>query len=207
METAQSLEEASRKIQVRAANHRSSRPFLVALDGPAGSGKSHLGSILKKRARATVVPSDDFFAAQITDAGWDQRGPAERARDCIDWHRIRSEALEPLLAGESAAWYPFDFARGPLPAGGYALSPEPVRVPPSSLIVLEGAYSCRPELSDLIDLRVLVDAPMEVRHRRLADREEPEFLRKWHARWDSAEDFYFEHISPRRGFDLLVENG
>ena len=71
-------------------------PILVALDGPSGSGKSTLARLIAERLEAALIPCDDFLAAQITDAEWDARSPAERASDVIDWRRLRTEALEPL---------------------------------------------------------------------------------------------------------------
>jgi uridine kinase len=52
----------------------------------------------------------------------------------------------------------------------------------------------------------LVDSPVDVRHLRLALREDPEFLRCWHARWDEAEEYYFSEVRPRASFDLVVSN-
>src|SRR5712692_8004909 len=86
--------------------------ILVALDGPSGSGKSTLARIVAEELNATVVASDDFFAAEITDAEWDMRSPRDRAAGALDWRRLRCEALEPLLAGRSAQWQAIDFAAG-----------------------------------------------------------------------------------------------
>jgi hypothetical protein len=53
---------------------------------------------------------------------------------------------------------------------------------------------------------VLVAAPAEVRHRRLARREDAQFLAAWHARWDAAEQWYFAHVMPESAFDRVVRN-
>jgi hypothetical protein len=73
----------------------------------------------------------------------------ERARDYMDWRRLRSEALEPLLQGNAAIWQPFDLAAGVRPDGTYGISTEIVRCEPAPVILLDGAYSTRPELADL----------------------------------------------------------
>jgi len=73
------------------------------------------------------------------------------------------------------------------------------------VIILDGAYSARAELADLVDLSVLIDVPAVIRERRLAAREEPAFLAAWHARWDIAEAFYFTHLRPATSFDLIVD--
>lgn len=179
-------------------------PILIALDGPSGTGKSTLAAALAAATGAVVVPGDDFFAAEITAAQWDARDGSERARDAIDWRRLRREALEPLRAGRPAEWYPFDFAAGEREDGSYGMSAEVVRRDPAPVIILDGAYSTRPELADLIDLSILIDVPAAIRKQRLAGREAPAFLADWHARWDVAEAFYFSHVRPPESFDLIV---
>jgi uridine kinase len=171
------------------------KPFLIALDGGSGAGKSSLAVLLAHALEATLIPSDDFYAAYIPDAEWDARNPQDRAADAIDWRRLRSEALEPLLRGKPAQWHPFDFEAA-RPDGTYAMHPAFVERQPASVIILDGAYSTRPELADLIDLAVLIDVPVSVRHERLAARESSQFLAAWHKRWDAAEAYYFTVIRP-----------
>ena len=87
-------------------------PILVALDGGSGVGKSTLAGMLARQVDCVVVQLDDFFSAGIPDWEWDTRSIRERASDVFEWHRLRSEALEPLLARQIARWHPFDFAAG-----------------------------------------------------------------------------------------------
>ena len=190
---------------IRRAMGQRTVPFLVALDGPSGAGKSTIAAAVAAATSATVVPSDDFFAAEITDVQWEARSGAERARDAIDWRRLRRDALEPLRAWKPAAWHAFDFQAGIRLDGTYAMCAEIIRRKPAALIILEGAYSSRPELTDLIDLSVLIDAPTSIRQQRLAARETEGFLLAWHARWDVAEEFYFTHVRPRSSFGLIVD--
>ena len=193
------------EVRRRMRDRQGGGPLLVALDGGSGSGKSTLAALVAADLDAAIVESDDFFAADITDAEWDAMGPKERAAAAIDWRRLRREALEPLLAGKSASWHPFDFAAGTRPDGTYAMAAEAVTRGPASVFVVDGAYSARPEVSDLIDLAVLVDVPTSERRLRIAVREEDmAFLAAWHARWDAAEDYYFTHVRPPASFDLVV---
>jgi uridine kinase len=179
-------------------------PVLIAIDGGSGAGKSTLAALLEREIDAVVVPLDDFFAAHIPDWQWDARSVAERAQDVFDWQRLRAQALEPLLAGQSARWHPFDFAAGLRPDGTYALSDKSVERQPAPVIILDGTYSASPAVADLIDLSVLVDVPVAERHRRIAQREDQQFLQRWHAVWDEVEAYYFTEIRPKSSFDLVV---
>lgn len=74
------------------------------------------------------------------------------------------------------------------------------------MVILEGAYSSRPELADLLDFTVLVEAPEPERRARLAAREDPAFLADWHDQWEGAEEHYFEEIRPASSFHLVINN-
>ena len=178
-------------------------PILVAIDGGSGSGKSTLAALLSQILGATLIQSDDFYAAHIPGAEWAKRSPAEKARDCVDWQRLRAEAIAPLLARKPARWHPFDF-ENLRPDGTYPLHADYVERQPAEVIILDGAYSSRPELADVIDLSVLVDVPVNIRHQRLSGREPAEFLESWHARWDASEAYYFTYVRPPASFDLII---
>jgi uridine kinase len=171
-------------------------PLLVALDGGSGAGKSTLTAAVAKELAATVVDGDDFYAGG-TAAEWDARSPAANADQCMDWRRLRAEALEPLLGGQTAMWHPYDWNEG----GG--LLPTMKTCKPSSVVILDGAYSTRPQLEDLVRLAILVDAPAEERRRRVVARDSP-LDEAWFARWDAAEQHYFTRVRPPARFDLVV---
>ena len=181
-------------------------PVVVAIDGRSGAGKSTLATTVAGALGAALVPCDDFFAAGITAIEWDRWTPAERASQCLEWHRLRQDVIEPLRNGRPARWFAFDFAAGTRPDGSFPMQTVPSELAPAPVIVLDGAYSARPELADVLDLAILVEAPAGIRRARLAAREAPEFLRAWHARWDAAEDHYFGRVRPSATFDLVFRS-
>ena len=192
--------------RIQSLSKINNKPLLIAIDGGSGSGKSSIARIIAKQLNATLITTDDFFAAEITDEGWLNRSYKERAADVINWRSLRSNVLEPLMNGMSASWKSFDYNAGIRPDGTYGISSAVINYFPNDVIILEGAYSCRPELSDLIHLKILVDAPVEVRHERLRKREEKEFLIQWHERWNEAEQYYFREVCPHSSFDMVIEN-
>jgi uridine kinase len=200
------LADATQTILVeieRRTQHRQA-PVLIALDGGSGAGKSTAAAIVGQNLHAVVVPLDDFFAAHIPDWQWEAFSLPQRAEHVFDWQRLRNNALEPLLANQSARWYPFDFAAGLRPDGTYALSTHSVERQPAPVILLDGAYSASPQIADLVDLAVLIDVSVPERHRRLAAREHEPFLQRWHAVWDAVETYYFTEVRPKTWFDLVV---
>ena len=171
------------------------RPIVVAIDGRSGTGKSTLAAQLATILDATVVGGDDFYAGGVTVR---DDTPADRARDCIDWRRQRP-VLEALRAGREARYHAFDWN-----AFDGRLETEMTRHAPRPCIVLEGVYSARPELADLVDLRVLVRVPDNVRLARLLAREGG--IGRWERQWHEAEEHYFAHVPPPAAFDVIVES-
>jgi len=178
-------------------SHDKNRPIVVALDGYSGAGKSLLAEAIAVEVDAAVVTVDDFCSGG-TLAEWDARTAGENAERCVDWQRLRSQAVEPLLVGRVAEWHPFNWETR------QGVAKHVIRREPRQALILEGAYSARPELSDLIDLSVLVDAPVDVRGARLIEREGA--LGRWFPRWDAAERHYFKIVRPPSSFDLVVVN-
>ena len=182
------------------------KPILIAIDGGSGSGKSTVAGIISSQLNATLIATDDFYAAEIPHEGWINRSHKERAADVINWRSLKSLVLEPLMKGVPASWKAFDFNAGIRPDGTYSIALAATYYLPNDLIILEGAYSCRPELSDIINLKILIDVPVEIRHERLQNREEKEFLIQWHERWDDPEEYYFREVRPPSSFDMVIEN-
>lgn len=182
----------------------SETPVVVGIDGRSGVGKTSLASLLAQDLEAVVVPMDDFYGGFLPYPAWDSMTVEERAEEVFDWPRLRVEALLPLLAGETARWHPFDWSVGASPDGTYGTQATAVEVHPAPVVLLEGVYSCGPQLADLVSLSVLVELPDAERRARLAGRGDPVFLEPWNARWDAVEDFYFSRVRPSRSYDVVV---
>lgn len=166
---------------------------MVAIDGRSGSGKSTLAAALAQTIDAAVVEGDDFYAGGI---GLRNDSLTSRALACIDWTAQRT-VLEALLAGEEACWHPFDWD-----AFDGTRSALPSRLGPRQLILLEGTYSARPELADLLGLRVLVTVSDAEREARLLMREGS--IGPWERQWHEAEEHYFRTVMPVHHFDVIV---
>ena len=176
---------------------RTTSPAVVALDGRSGTGKSTLAEWMAGQLGGIRIDQDDFYAGgELND--WQRLTPWEKADRVIDWRRVRDEVLLPLRQGRAASWRPFDWDTMT------GLASETIIAPPSRLVVLDGAYSARPELADLIDLSILVTLDDAVRRERLRQREGEDLVSGWHAVWDEAEDYYFGIVRPPEAFDLVI---
>ncbi len=190
--------------QIKRLASRLAGPFLVAIDGGSGSGKSTLALILAKQLQAALIPMDDFYAANIPDHLWDTFSVEERFHRSFDWKRLRENAIQPLLEGQPARWFAFDFASGLRPDGTYGMETVPKILEPADLILIDGAFSASPPLADLVHFSILVDVPVVERHARTAAREDIAFLKRWHLLWDPVEDFYHNQLRLKDSYDLVV---
>lgn len=197
-ETSKDVQAVATKIQFLMAEH--SRPIIIALDGRSGTDKLTLAKKIAASVAGIYIETDDFWAGGPNEE-WDARNPIERSELAIDWRRLRSEVLEPLLSGQAASWHPFDFKNG------HGLAEQVITKGPIRAIILDCAYSSRPELEDILDLKVLVEVPNDDNRRsRLVGREGETYTTDWHKRWDPAEEYYFTNVRNKSSFDMFIVN-
>ena len=191
------LEKLVEYIKVK-INEKHGFPFVISLDGWSGSGKTTIASQLAHILRATTISCDDFFAIHIPDHEWDDYPVEEKCRLCIDWERVRKDAVLPLLTGNKAQYHPFSFSTM------NGLSHDIVKLEPANILILDGIYSSK-WLLDVVDLTILVDVDVDIRRKRHNLRENTEDI-EWHNRWDSVEDYYFSTLRPLESFDIVFTN-
>jgi molybdenum cofactor guanylyltransferase len=178
----------------------SGSPVIVAIDGPSCAGKSILATALALRSGAAVVEGDDFYRHTLPRLTVPQReamSDAAVADAVIDWERLRAEALLPLQARRSATFQPYDWD-----ADDGRLAP-PKIIPPADVLIVEGVYAARPELTDLVDVAVYLGVDPQVRARRYAEREnDPD----WRRFWERGEAYYFRAVRPAAGYDIRLDD-
>ncbi len=182
-------------------------PVFVALDGRSGAGKSTLAATVKSvlarvAVQVTVIEGDQFYAGGSA-ATWDARSAEDKVANAMDWRR-QHRVLSDLRNHGVATWNSFDWESDDWDAEPTPLGSEPISAEAADIVLLEGAYSARPELHELVDLRVLLDTPIEVGRQQLLDREGDAYRDDWESRWSEAEDLYFGHIMAPDRFDSVV---
>jgi len=175
-----------------------STPLVVALDGRSGAGKSTIASLVATAVGGVVVDGDDFYAGGSGEM-WDAMTAAQKADHVIDWRRQRP-LIEALRRGESIGYHPYDWDD----EANDGRAPHRIDVEPAPVVIVDGVYSARPELADLVDLTVLILIDDDVRRAQLLAREGEDYRRDWEARWTDAELHYFGRVMPPDAFDLVL---
>lgn len=192
MPDAAALDRAAALV-TKAARHRTG-PLIVAIDGRSGVGKSTFARALAARLGGRVIDGDDFYAGGTGILG---DSPESRAARCIDW-QAQARVLATLRQGQAASYHAFDWD-----AFDGSLQATVTTVAPAPIILLEGVYAARPDLRDLLDLRLLLRAPDALRLSRLTAREGK--IGPWETQWHEAEEWYFTHAAPAAAFDLVLD--
>ena len=178
-------------------------PLFVGIDGRSGTGKSTLAAHACERLDDLVAIEGDQFYAGGSAATWDSRSVAERANNVIDWRRQRV-VLQSLRQTGQASWRSFDWEAEDWDSDTVPLVDGTTEIAARAVVLLEGAYSCRPELHDMLDHRVLLNPPAELRRQQLLAREGEAYRNDWESRWAAAEDHYFGQVMPNHRFDLVL---
>lgn len=189
META--IYEVAERIRATAAEDM---PVLIAVDGRCAAGKTTLAERLHKMINCTVFHMDDFFLRPEQRSNGRLNTPGGN----VDYERFREEILVPLRDGAlKIAYQPYD-------CHAQALLP-PVVIEPAKTVLIEGSYSCHPELWDFYSLRIFLTVNQDEQLRRIALRSGEESVQRFRERWIPLEEQYFTAYRIRERCDLCLE--
>lgn len=162
---------------------------IAAIDGRCGAGKTTLAEQLRKRNGFTVLHMDDFFLRpeQRVPERWDKPG------ENVDHERFLEEVLIPLTKGESFSYRPFDCHTQDFK--------EPVEVRPARITIVEGSYSCHPDLWGYYDLHIFLTIDKNEQLRRLTERGRGS-IEMFRNRWIPLEEEYFSAFQIEKRCEL-----
>jgi uridine kinase len=180
--------------RIRATAPRIRGTRLLAVDGPAGSGKTTLatavvgalagGSAPAEEVGAVILHMDDFFE------GWSGLDDAVLAR-------VQAQVLRPLSRGEPGRWQRYDWARG-----AFA---EWHDIPDVGVVVLEGCGSGAAALRQYASVLAWIEVDVEERLRRGIARDGPAVESRWR-QWMRREDAHFAANRTREHADFRLRS-
>ena len=187
---------------------KNGRPVVTAIDGRSAAGKSTTANNIADLYGGTlIIRMDDFFLPP------ELRGPEryEQPGGNVHYERFLAEVAGNLR--KPAAGYPqslsyrvFDCAKMDYTANAT------FEITPDSLVVIEGAYSLRPELRDLYDFKIFMDISPQKQERRIKNRagkrgEDGEAEYKMFAeKWIPLEERYIDMFGVIGCCDLIINN-
>jgi uridine kinase len=177
---------------------------VVAIDGMDGAGKTHFADDL---AVALTATGRSVFRASIDDF---HRSQAERHargagssegyyRDSFDYTTFRRVLIEPFRMGGSTAFVTAAFDR---------VRDRPVQSkwrtgPKDAILVVDGIFLNRPELTGLWNYSVWLELPRELAEQRMLDRDGP---MENVERYRGGQDLYLAEATPRTAASSIIDN-
>lgn len=163
----------------------SDKPLIVAIDGMAGSGKSTLGVLLEEVYSCNLFHVDDYFLQ-----------PHQRTKERlaepggnVDYERFKEEVYDKFDSQQEFTYQKYDCSRQAL--GDF------VKVAPTKLNIIEGAYSTHPYFEDRADLMFFMEIPYQVQIDRIGARNGEWMLQRFIKEWIPMEHRYFDEFGIR----------
>ncbi|MDH6111837.1 uridine kinase [Kitasatospora sp. MAP12-15] len=204
----QLVEELADLLQHRKAPQR---PLVAGLTGMDTSGKSRLATELatelgRRGLAHQVVRIDDFHHPRSRRYLPELPEPEQYYQHSIDFERAAKEVLQPVrVAGRLET----TLTLLDLPTDTHTLV-RTYSVSADTIVLVEGVFLFRPEISDLIDLFVYLDVPEDVVLSRGRVRDVPaqgeQVMGKYHTKYLPAQRGYLTAYPPEKHAEVIVDN-
>ena len=172
----QSQQQLLERIKAAAA-HKS--PFIVAVDGYAGAGKSTLANSLAGQLAAPVITLDDFYRS-LTSEQQDYVQGEQAVQAYFDVLDFANKVLIPLQNNMPVSWRPIDWLTG--------RSLVSKQLVPEGVVIIEGVFACAMALLEHVDMSIMVTADQALCQQRVLAR--PQEDAAWYRHWAATENWY-----------------
>ena len=167
---------------------------VIAIDGYCASGKTTLAQKLAEKIGAQVIHTDDFFLP--FELRTNER--LNTAGGNIHYERCAAEVIDGIKSGK-----PFEHRIFNCKAGGYDGFKS---IDPSKPIIIEGAYSMRPEFIGIYDYKIFMAVDEDIQLDRILERNGKEALEIFKSKWIPLENRYFEYFNVEEQCDTVIKN-
>lgn len=171
----------------------STHPLLIAIDGRCGSGKTTLAHALQQQLGCNVFAMDHFFLRP------EQRSPERLSQPGgnVDRERFMAELLPALKQASPVSYRPFDCQQQTMG--------EHIHCQPTAISIIEGSYSCHPELREHYDLRFFITVNPVEQRQRIIERNGEQGARLFQERWIPLEEAYFSAFDVANACDIRLD--
>lgn len=169
--------------------------IIIAIDGRCASGKSTMAKMLKSELGCNVVSADSFFLRP------EQRTPQRLSETGgnLDYERLENEVLIPMRSGEAFEYRPYNCHTQAFD--------DPITVMPNRINVVEGSYSCNPNLIKYYDYKIFMTVDKAEQLKRIEKRNGKEAVAAFAEKWIPLEEKYFSECKIKDLCDLVIGEG
>ena len=168
---------------------------VLAIDGPAASGKTTLAATLEKIIQAAVIHMDDFFLPPALRTPQRLTEPGGN----IHYERLEEQVLPHIKNNVPFDYQTFNCSKMQLD-GKRTVIASPWRI-------MEGSYSQHPKFRSHIDFRIFCQVSPQEQLKRIRNRNGADMLNMFVDRWIPMEECYFKtyHIADQADFTFITE--
>ncbi|MFT3984776.1 MAG: hypothetical protein QM697_12790 [Lachnospiraceae bacterium] len=174
--------EEKRKIKQR---------LVVGIDGNSAAGKTTLAQYLSELYECEIIHMDDFFLPLPLRTEERLRQPGGN----VHYERFIEEVVKGVQSGREFSYHLFsckemDYIGESMVSG-------------RKMLVIEGAYSMRPEFGELYDFKIFMKLSYEKQLERIRKRNGEKQCEIFCKKWIPMENSYFEAFQVERGCDFV----
>lgn len=180
----------------KVSNHflTNDKPFIIAIDGKAASGKTSMSKILEKVFDSFVIHMDDFFLPISMRS--------ENRFSCpggnIHFERFMEEVLPFIRSEKKFSYRKFDCSK--MDYNGV------IDFEPKKVIIIEGSYSCHQEFKNYSDLSIFLSVDSKTQIQRIRERNGEKMLTRFQNEWIPLEEKYFDNLNNLgKTWDLKID--
>ena len=160
-------------------------PILIAIDGPAGSGKTSLANQLSNKLNsATTIHMDDLYN------GWDDALTPTLTRHLEEW------ILDPLTQQATVKYQKFDWT-----SSEYA---SPIEVRDIELLILEGVGAAQEIIRQSADLTIWIEVGPQIGLARVLNRDGDQLL-PYMLKWQERERAHFLKDQTKENCQIFID--
>ncbi len=168
-------------------------PFVIGIDGRCASGKSTLAQKLSEKLNANIVHMDHFFLQKEQRTNERLNMPGGN----FDIERFQEEIIKTIKSNQAITYRPynchtFDFDQA-------------ISLDQKDIIIIEGSYSCHPELVDNYHLSLFLTISPKQQIERIFIRNGEELAQMFEKRWIPMEENYFTQLKVRENCTYIVD--
>lgn len=180
--------------------------YIIGISGGSGSGKTYIAEKLIgvcQKGIACLISQDSFYK-DLSHLSFDDRGSQNFDEPSSIDFELFIQALHTLIEGKSVKIPIYDFSQHVRSSGFQIIRPNPI-------IILDGTLLFSdPKLIDLINLKVFIDTPDEVRLSRRIKRDFGERGRTYDSIMEqysnSVRPMFDRHIAPSIKYaDIVID--
>ncbi|MCH7322610.1 kinase [Solibacillus sp. MA9] len=184
------------KIEEEYNKHYLDRPFIVAIDGLSGAGKTTIvNQLVNEIENVVILHIDDHIVKREMRYNTGHDEWFEYYQLQWDTNYLKERLYKKLHQNEKQLHLPFYDKEKDIHIS------KSIQIPPKSIVIIEGIFLLREEWKAFYDYIIFLDCPKEVRYERVLHRDTyignlEERLMKYQNRYWVAEDYYLKMQNP-----------